>query len=149
VQDKTKQLWAIQRDQHPGGRLHLFSAVADALDVSTALYPGSYVDIEPSFVFDDVTYVDADRRVPKFFADSSGVDEIIAANRTMTGRAEWHFIHADYTTDLDLPDEGFDLLVSLRRVHLRTLHTASQAWRVPTRQPESWRRCQGIDRHTL
>ena len=112
MQDKTKQLWARQ-DQHPGDRLRLFSALAGILDASTVLYPGSYVDIAPSFVFDAVTYVDLDRRAARFFSDASGVDEIIRANRDKGGKAEWRFIHADYATDLDLPDGGFDLLVSL------------------------------------
>lgn len=112
MQHKTKQLWAKQ-DQHPGDRLRLFSAVADTLGASTVLYPGSYVDVAPSFVFDEVVYVDIDRRAPQFFSDTSGVEEIIAANRTKSGKAEWRFIHADYATDLDLPGGGFNLLISL------------------------------------
>lgn len=111
MQEKTKQLW--EKQQHPGDGFRLFSAVADTLSVSTVLYPGSYVDIAPSFVFDEVVYVDIDRRAAQFFSDTAGVEEIIAANRTKSGKAEWRFIHADYATDLDLPDVGFDLLVSL------------------------------------
>jgi hypothetical protein len=112
MQDTTRQLWREQ-DRHRGDRLRLFSAVADALDVSTVLYPGSYVDVAPSFVFDDVTYVDVDRRAAAFFSDAVGVDELISANRVMGGTASWRFIHADYRTELDLPDGGHDLLVSL------------------------------------
>jgi hypothetical protein len=112
MHDATRQLWARQ-DQHPGDRHRLFSAVSDALEVSSVLYPGSYVDIAPSFVFDEVTYADIDRRAAQFFSDASGVEEIIAANRTKGGKATWRFIHADYTTDLELPDDGFDLLLSL------------------------------------
>ena len=80
MKDMTRQLWAKQ-DQHPGDRLRLFSAVKAAFSVSTVLYPGSYVDIAPSFVFDEVTYVDMDARAARFFADTTGVDEIIAQHR--------------------------------------------------------------------
>ena len=106
----TRRLWTAQ-NRHPDDRLRLFSAMAAAFDASVVLYPGSFVDIAPSFVFDDVTYVDTDARAAKFFADAAGVDEIIAAHRERV--ASWRFIHGDYTTDLDLPEKAFDLLVSL------------------------------------
>jgi len=112
MQDKTKQFWEKQ-NWHPGDRLGLFSAVAETLAVSTVLYPGSYIDIAPSYVFADATYVDMDRRAASFFSDAAGVDEIIAEHRKTTGPVAWNFIHADYASDLDVEDESIDLLVSL------------------------------------
>ncbi len=107
----TAELWSKQ-NQHEGDRQRLFAAVGGAVDATTVLYPGSYVDIVPSFIFDSVTYVDIDRRAPKFFADTDGVREIVAAhNGPATG--DITFIHADYTSDLELPNGHFDLLVSL------------------------------------
>ena len=108
---KTAELWAKQ-DQHEGDRWRLFSAVADTIDASTVLYPGSYVDLAPSFVFESVTYLDMDKRAPKFFADADGVREIVAAHDGPPD-ADITFIHADYTSALDLPEDHFDLLVSL------------------------------------
>ena len=75
------------------------------------LYPGSFVDVAPSFVFDTVTYVDSDRRAARFFTDESGVEEIIEQHRTRAGHAHWRFLPADYRTELDIPQVG--LLVSL------------------------------------
>ena len=112
MKDFTRQLWAKQ-DQHPGDRLRLFSAVSAAVDISTVLYPGSYVDVASSFVFDHVTYLDTDSRAAQFFSDTDGVNEIIAQHRVTGSAAEWRFIQANYTTDLGLPPEHFDLLVSL------------------------------------
>ncbi len=111
MNSKTAELWAKQ-DQHEGDRWRLFSAVADSIDASSVLYPGSYVDVAPSFVFASVTYLDIDKRAPKFFADTGGVREIVAdhdgpPNPLIT------FIHADYSSKLDLPDNHFDMLVSL------------------------------------
>ena len=102
-----------QQDRHPGDRLRLFTAIAEAVAVSNALYPGSFVDIAPSFVFDSVTYVDTNRRAATFFADSAGVEEIIAEHRTASSEARWHFMPADYTTDLGPEIGRFDLLISL------------------------------------
>jgi len=111
MKPETAELWAKQ-NQHEGDRWRLFTAVGEAVDASTVLYPGSYVDIAPSFVFDSVTYVDIDKRAPKFFADTDGVRAIVAAHNG-AANPDITFIHADYTSELDLPDEHFDLLVSL------------------------------------
>ena len=111
MKPKTAQLWSEQ-DRHEGDRWRLFRAVAEAVDASTVLYPGCYVDIAPSFVFESVTYVDLDKRAPKFFDDIDGVREIIEDHHGPLA-PDITFIHADYTDRLDLPDEQFDLLVSL------------------------------------
>lgn len=108
----TQKLWDVQ-NRHPGDRQALFAAVAAALPVQTVLYPGSFVDIAASFVFNDVTYSDMDRRAKKFFEDPITVDHIIAANRRSDTTAMWAFVPGDYTEPLDIPTNHYDLLVSL------------------------------------
>ena len=108
---RTAELWAKQ-DQHEGDRLRLFAAVAEAIEADTVFYPGCYVDLAPSFVFRSVTYLDMDERAPQFFADTRGVHELIDRHRGPV-EPDVTFIHGDYTARLDLPDEHFDLLVSL------------------------------------
>lgn len=112
MRDGTRQMWADQ-DRHVGDRWRLFQAVGEAVEAASVLYPGSFVDISPSFVFPRVTYVDSDRRTPAFFPDADGVLEIVAAHEASPARPVLRFIHGDYTQALDLPDESFDLLVSL------------------------------------
>ena len=112
MRDLTRKLWNKQ-NQHAGDRLRLFTAVNQAIDVATALYPGSYVDVAASFAFRSVTYVDTDTRAARFFSDINGVDEIIALDGSGGEEPSWDFICADYTTDLGLPDANFDLLISL------------------------------------
>lgn len=108
---KTRTLWSKQ-DRHKGDRARLFAAVAEAVAARRVLYPGSYVDLAASFAFPDVTYADIDKRAAAFFADRDGTDEIIAENGIDPATRRVRFVHADYTT-LDLPEQGFDLLVSL------------------------------------
>jgi hypothetical protein len=107
----TAELWAKQ-NQHEGDRQRLFRAVADAIVARTVLYPGSYVDIAPSFVWADVTYVDVDKRAATFFADVDGVRTIIDSQSGHPADPAFRFIHADYTTELIL-ETTVDLLVSL------------------------------------
>jgi hypothetical protein len=111
VKAKTAELWAKQ-DQHQGDRWRLFSAVAEAIDAETVFYPGSYVDLAPSFVFRSVTYLDVDKRAPGFFADTDGLLEIISEHGGPP-EPDITFVPGDYTRPVDLPVEHFDLLVSL------------------------------------
>ncbi|SLN17714.1 class I SAM-dependent methyltransferase [Roseisalinus antarcticus] len=106
----TKTLWDKQ-NRHPGDRSRLFGAVGRVISPAAVLYPGSYVDIAPSMVFPDVTYSDMDRRAARFFDDTDGVREILAEEGAPPDR-RLSFIHADYA-ELSLPEQSFDLLVSL------------------------------------
>ena len=104
--------WATYRDSI-GDRSGLFQALGREWNRSTALYPGSYLDLSPSTAIPSVTYVDTDRRASRYFAD----DALVAAElhgRTLPGAgAEVTFLHLDYTKPLPLPPARFDLLVSL------------------------------------
>lgn len=112
VKSRTEKLWAKQ-DQHQGDRLRLFTAVAEVVEATRVLYPGSFVDIAPSFVFPSVTYIDTDRRAEQFFADADDASEIIAANATDDRPRSFTFLPRDYRNDLALTEQSFDLLVSL------------------------------------
>lgn len=60
-----------------------------------------------------MTYVDNNRQAARFFADATGVDEIISGHRGDAAKPEWRFIPADYRTELDVADRSVRLLVSL------------------------------------
>ena len=111
MQEFTRKLWDKQ-NQRPGDRFRLFRAVGDFTAPDTVLYAGSYVDVAPSFIFPNVTYVDMDRRARRFFDDKSGVREVIEAEGLLGSNASFSFIHSDYTK-LTLPEQSFDLLISL------------------------------------
>ncbi len=105
-------------DVHPDDRIRLFRAIADVVPPTTrVLYPGSYVDIAPSVWFDDVTYVDVDKRAPKFFGETAAVEALVDAKRAALDLPDRPssiaFHHLDYQTALPEPAESFDLLVSL------------------------------------
>ena len=110
--ERTRRLWEKQ-DQHGGDRHRLFTAIGEALEVSTVLYPGSYVDLAPSFVWPSVTYVDVDRRAGQFFGDENGVQQLLAEHDADPATHLVRFIEADYTDPLDLDDGESDLLISL------------------------------------
>lgn len=105
-------------DIHPDDRVRLFGAVAGIVPrTARVLYPGSYVDIAPSVWFDDVTYVDTDKRAARFFDNADAVRELADTKRGAVdmpaGVTTITFHHLDYRTPLPEADESFDLLVSL------------------------------------
>ena len=102
------RMWADQ-NRHDGDRRRLFEEVARARPATRVLYPGSYVDIAPSFVFPHVTYIDVDDRALRFFGDRDGIAYILEGRDTRG----IDFLHSDYTDQLPYPEAGFDLLVSL------------------------------------
>lgn len=105
-------MWEKQ-NQHVGDRHRLFASVADSVDAATVLYPGSYVDIAPSFVWPSVTYVDNDQRARRFFDDDEGIRELLDQHGAEPATRSVQFIGADYRDRLDLSEGGFDLLISL------------------------------------
>lgn len=112
VRKPTGQLWA-QQDRHPGDHWRLFRAVAAFVEGGEVLYPGSFVDIAPSFVWASVTYVDSDRRAARFFDDVDGIAALITAHGVAAADRRVAFVAADYTLPLDIPDASTDLLISL------------------------------------
>jgi len=112
VESRTETLWARQ-NQHEGDRLRLFTTIAGAIEATRVLYPGSFVDVAPSFVFPSVTYVDTDRRAEQFFADADGVNGIIADEAIDDRPRSFTFLRRDYRDDLGLTEQSFDLLISL------------------------------------
>lgn len=107
----TQRLWSDQ-DRHEGDRFRLFSAIRDAVGGVRVLYPGSFVDVAASAVYPEVTYVDIDKRTPRFFHDADGIADII---ESMGGPRDHvvEFLHADYRDGLPVEAGSFDLLVSL------------------------------------
>lgn len=92
--------WALYAETpHMAARIPLWEKVRDFSGAETVLYPGSYVDVSPSFVFPHVTYVDMDKRCPKFFFH----------NRENVPN-EYVFIHQDYLEPMAVAP--VDLLIS-------------------------------------
>jgi len=113
-------LFHAEFDRHPDDRIRLFEALSTAIDPDSILYPGSYVDIAPSVFFDDVEYVDTDKRAAVFFGERDGVRDLIARKRSAIGgdRASTDefrvgFQHTDYSGHLPVDDASVQLLVSL------------------------------------
>ncbi len=92
-------------------RLELFVLLADHFALRSALYPGSFTHLTPSFVFPIACFVDTDRRAARFFQDPS-VLNFVKQRRRYDEEPVVRFHHSDYSQGFDEDDGSFDLLIS-------------------------------------
>ncbi|SEK31890.1 hypothetical protein [Rhodococcus maanshanensis] len=98
---------------HIGDRTGLYIAVAEHTGARRVIYPGSYLDLAPSYVWDDVTYLDSDARAHRAFTGTSAT-HAARARKGYSGEPQVAFHHGDYThTLLELPTAAWDLAISL------------------------------------
>ena len=96
-----------------GDRNGLFSLLSINYPIKRALYPGSYVDITPSFYFPYTVYVDSDKKAKKFFKDGELIKNFIDFNKEYSQDSFFRYFPNDYRLNIDEDKNSFDLLISL------------------------------------
>ena len=92
-------------------RLGLFERLVVRYSVRSALYPGSFMHVTPSFVIPTVVYADSDRRARRFYSDPE-VLQLVAERRTYSEEPTIRFHYGDYAAGFPEPEGSFDLLIS-------------------------------------
>ncbi|MBU9673332.1 hypothetical protein KQ939_00430 [Planococcus sp. CP5-4] len=93
-----------------GDRKALYKAVAAEYSIRTAIYPGSFIDISPSLVIPDVTYIDNFKGAIRFFKQMDGIKNYVEENKEYPDACKISFIGQDYTQPLEM--EQVDLIIS-------------------------------------
>lgn len=93
-----------------GNRTELYRIVAKSYGVTSALYPGSHIDIAPSLVIPKVIYVDNFKGAVGFFQDMEMIKEYITEKKEYEKPCDIVFVGQDYTLELDV--EPVDLIIS-------------------------------------
>jgi hypothetical protein len=96
-----------------GDRYGLFKLLNDNFTISTATYPGSYIDITPSFFFPNTYYIDIDKKAKKFFTNEKEIINYIEDNKTYDDETNFSFFPEDYRKKFDDIIYSSDLLISL------------------------------------
>lgn len=94
-------------------RAGLFELIKDEYGCSTVLYPGCSIHITPSFYFQHVVYVDISETAKEFFQDNQNILSIVDSNKKYKQSAYIQFIHNDYTKELPVRENNYDLLLSI------------------------------------
>lgn len=94
-------------------RAGLFELIKDEYGCETVLYPGCSIHITPSFYFQHVVYVDISEIAKEFFQDNQNILSIVNSNKKYKQSAYIQFIHSDYTKELPVRENNYDLLLSI------------------------------------
>ncbi|GAB2442031.1 hypothetical protein [Nocardia tengchongensis] len=98
---------------HIGDRTQLYAIVAEYTGAHRVIYPGCYLDLAPSYIWDDVTYLDSDPRALRAFTGTHATDTARARKR-YPAEPRITFHPGDYTeTSRELPIAAWDLAISL------------------------------------
>ena len=98
----------IDRDYE---QIDLFRLLRNEFDIASAIYPGSFIQISPSFIFPYVVYLDSDKNAAKFFKNES-FKEIVKARKEYPEEPRIEFHHIDYRKLIEGYRGEFDLLIS-------------------------------------
>lgn len=93
-----------------GDRISIYSLVAKKYNIKRALYPGSHIDISPSMVIPEVTYVDNFKGAIKFFEDIRDIEKYVNRNKEYQEMCNIIFIGADYNNELNI--NKVDIIIS-------------------------------------
>jgi len=96
-----------------GDRNGLFNLLSNNFPIKRALYPGSYIDITPSFYFPYTVYVDNDKKAKKFFKKGEMIKKYIEENKEYSEDSFFRYFSNDYRMKIDEKLNSFDLLISL------------------------------------
>lgn len=93
-----------------GHRKALYKAVAKEYLIRSAIYPGSHIDIAPSLVIPEVTYIDNFKGAIKFFKHMDVIKEYIEQYKEYPDNCIVSFMGQDYTQPLNT--DQVDLIIS-------------------------------------
>ncbi|MBG0788471.1 MAG: hypothetical protein H0S79_25555 [Anaerolineaceae bacterium] len=92
-------------------QIDLFRLLRNEFNISSAIYPGSYIQISPSFIYPYVVYLDSDKDAAKFFSNES-FKEIVRESKEYQEEPRITFHSTDYRKLINDYRSKFDLLIS-------------------------------------
>lgn len=102
-----KQYFIDKQDE----RRMLFEIIANRFKPVKGLYPGSFTHITPSLYIQNMTYIDSDRRIARFFQDPH-VKAYLEYHKTYDEALCLHGIQGNFTKSLNLPEKDYDVMFS-------------------------------------
>lgn len=95
-----------------GDRRGIFRLLVERFGIQSAIYPGNFIDIAPSFYIPITVYIDSFKKASKFFGANDFMD-FISKNRAYIKTPIIRYYYSDYNLDFGEKVEEFDLLISL------------------------------------
>jgi len=105
---QTYKNYYIDRDYE---QVDLFRLLKNTYEITSVIYPGSYIHISPSFIFTSLAYIDSDKKAIKFF-QSKELIKLIHERKEYNEDPKISFHGVDYQYQINEFHGQFDLLIS-------------------------------------
>ena len=92
-----------------GDRNGIYKMIAQTYKITSAIYPGSHIDITPSLYIPKVTYIDNNKSAPRFFKKKEAILSYLNQYKNYPQSCQLTFIEQDYSIPLDI--EPVDLII--------------------------------------
>ena len=106
---QTYQKYYVDRDYE---QLDLFKSLKSEFGISSVIYPGSFVHVSPSFVFQKVSYIDSDKNARLFFQQEHQVQAFVEQRKYYQETPRVTFYGVDYNKTISELVDSCDLLIS-------------------------------------
>ncbi|MCA9837675.1 MAG: hypothetical protein KC422_12230 [Trueperaceae bacterium] len=106
---QTYQKYYVDRDYE---QVDLFQLLKSEFAISHVIYPGSFVHISPSFIFQKVSYIDSDKNAKLFFQQEQQVQALIEGRKHYQETPSISFYSVDYNRTISELVDSCDLLLS-------------------------------------
>jgi len=108
---KAPQLYQKYYINREYEQVDLFRLLRDEFGIKSAIYPGSYIHISPSFILPKTCYIDSDKNAKKFFKNEN-YREYINQRKEYSEATEIQFFGQSYNKLIPDLVNKFDLLIS-------------------------------------
>lgn len=109
VKFEYEKIYAV----HSFERLGLFECLKSTFEINTVAYIGSSIHITPSFVFQNVTYIDKSDLTKCFFKEKNELVSYINTRKQYKLKPYIHFIDDDYNQGELFSRSEYDLVLAI------------------------------------
>lgn len=92
-------------------RKDMFEKIYKLYTPQKGIYPGSFVHITPSFYIQNMTYIDSDKRINKFFGNEDLIS-YIEKNKSYSTETIIQYHQSDFNSKNQINEKDFDIMFS-------------------------------------
>jgi len=109
VQFEYEKIYSVNNFE----RIDLFKCISKIYNIETVLYLGSSIHISPSFIFQNVTYIDNSDCTNEFFKYKEDIIDYINSRKIYNQTPYISYININYNTETKFINQKYDLVISI------------------------------------
>ena len=109
VQFEYEKIYSVNNFE----RIDLFKCLSKIGTINNVLYLGSSIHITPSFIFQNVTYIDKSDIANEFFKCKESILDYINSRKMYSQTPYINYININYNIDMESIGQKYDLVISI------------------------------------